>query len=99
MMQAKQKHLNTLTAIENYLKLDKSSAMEYFVASKKNCRHDKIRKNGGIIKKEIHERHYLNGVTYINPNVLEIISRIKKSNASSADRIRQYIYNNTTLSR
>lgn len=47
-----------------------------------------LKNNGGLIKKELYERHYLHQVEGVNTN---IVSKIEKINKSSRDKVEKYL--------
>lgn len=60
-------------------------SMEYFIR-KRNIR----RLPRAIIKREFYSKHYLKGVSYINPNISKLLQR----NSENAEKIRNYIIHN-----
>ena len=60
-------------------------SMEYFMRK----RHSR-RLARPIIKKEYYSRHYLKGISYINPNISSLLER----NKANAEKIRNYIIHN-----
>lgn len=61
-------------------------SMEYFMHKKRLCRGSRP-----IIKKEIYEKHYIKGVSYINPNIEKLMTR----NRSSIEKIMRVINANS----
>ena len=70
--------------VMNYCNMTQKTpqSMEYFMRKKRFSRTSKP-----IIKKEIYERHYIKGVSYINPN----IDTLLRKNRSSIEKIMRVV--------
>ena len=74
-------------AIDSYLK--------YKLNQEKQKREIILNIKGGIIKKEFYERHFLDKIEGINPNVIKKINSVNKSNRG---KVEKYINNRISMS-
>lgn len=73
---------------------EKESTLDLYLRFKRNQemakRHSLLASKGGVVKKEVYERHFLSQVEGVNANV---VNKINKINKSSRDKVAKYINN------